>query len=442
MKTIHFMLLGAVAFLFVACSRPKGDEGGIRFDFGSESNVRGYVQVTEGMAFDAERGFGFESGYQPEAISLPGQSGSLLSDGVGGEESFFFSVAVPEGNHRVRLILAAGEKDSEVTVKAELRRLMVESLRIEAGTTKEVTFLVNTRQPNIAAIDEIEAGRVKLKEPREVTQEAWAWDDLLTLEFSGKRPIVCSLEVEPVDVPTVFLIGDSTVCDQSREPYTSWGQMITAFFKAEVAIANHAESGETYRDSLGRRRLDKILSVMKPGDYLFMQFGHNDQKQIKQGTGGPFTTYKEEMKAHVLGARSRGGVPVIVSSMERLAFDDQGRALVSLGEYAAACKQVAEELGVAFIDLNEPSRLLYEALESRGEGKAEQAFAPGDRTHHNNFGAYQIAKIVAQGIADSDLGLKAYLVDGFSYDPANPDSLDQFAVPASPIATNLRPLGD
>jgi lysophospholipase L1-like esterase len=142
-----------------------------------------------------------------------------------------------------------------------------------------------------------------------------------------------------VDVPTVFLLGDSTVCDQSREPYASWGQMLTRFFKPGVAIANHGESGETYRDSLGRRRLDKILSVMKPGDTLIMQFGHNDQKQIAAGTGGPFTTYKAEIKQHVDAVRQRGGIPVIVSPMERREFDENGRIKPTLADFAEAARQ-------------------------------------------------------------------------------------------------------
>lgn len=83
-----------------------------------------------------------------------------------------------------------------------------------------------------------------LKSPRETVQEAWAWDDRLTLEFNGAHPGVATLEVAKIDVPTVYLLGDSTVCDQPREPYNSWGQMLTRFLKPDVAVCNGAESGD------------------------------------------------------------------------------------------------------------------------------------------------------------------------------------------------------
>ena len=227
-----------------------------------------------------------------------------------------------------------------------------------------------------------------------------------------------------VEVPTIFLLGDSTVCDQSREPFCSWGQMLTRFFKPEVAIANHGESGETYRDSIGRRRLDKILSVMKPGDYLIMQFGHNDQKQVAAGTGGPFTTYKAEIRQHVDAVRRQGGIPVVVSPMERRGFDGNGRIKPSLADYAEASRQAARELQVAFIDLNAMSIPFYEAL---GPEKSKLAFARTgpdkvDNTHHDNYGAYELAKCIVQGIKDARLDIAKYIVDDFkTFDPGHPD---------------------
>ena len=134
------------------------------------------------------------------------------------------------------------------------------------------TFIVNVRTPKIA-----ERNRVHLK-PRETDGEIWDWDEKLTLEFNGTHPSVRALEIERADVSTVFLIGDSTVCDQPAEPWNSWGQMLPRFFKPDVAVANHAESGETVADSLRAQRFEKIFSLMKPGDYLVVQFGHNDQK--------------------------------------------------------------------------------------------------------------------------------------------------------------------
>jgi lysophospholipase L1-like esterase len=408
-----------------------------KFQFTAGQAIAGYTPVTPDLTYTKERGFGFEPG---TTVSAPDGGGFITSD-----KPFFFSVAVPEeGNFRVTVTLGDPQGESTTTIKAELRRLMVERFHTAAGQTGTVSFVVNTRTPKIPAIRDIKAGEVKLKAPRETTQEAWGWDNLITLEFNGARPCVRTVEIVRVDVPTIFLMGDSTVCDQSREPFNSWGQMLTRFFKPDVAVANHGESGETYRDSIGRRRLDKILSVMKPGDFLIMQFGHNDRKQVAAGTGGPFTTYKAEIKTHVDAVRKLGGIPVIVSPMELRVFDENGKIKPSLADYAEASRQAAQELGVAFIDLNAMSKLFYEAL---GPEKALLAFAPigpdkVDDTHHRAYGSYELAKCIVQSIRDDKLAIAKYIVDDFrGFDPAHPDPVEKFDVPPSPQFTNLRPLG-
>ncbi len=357
----------------------------------------------------------------------------------------YTTVDLTEGNYNVTVTLGDEKVATTTTIKAELRRLMLENVHTMPGEIVKRTFTVNVRTPEIAATGTIAAGQVKLKVPRESVQEAWAWDRALTLEVNGEHPGVRAVDIVAADVPTIFLIGDSTVCDQPGEPYNSWGQMLPRFFKPGVAVANHGESGETFRDSIARRRLDKILSVMKPGDLLLMQFGHNDQKQIKQGTGGPFTTYKAEMKAHVEGARARGGIPVIVSSMERRAFDPSGKVIPSLIEYADAARQVAQELKVPFIDLNAESKKFYEAL---GPEQSRVAFAepsPGkiDNTHHDNYGSYELAKIVVSGLRQAQVPLASYIADDFGqFDPSHPDPVATFAVPPSPTRLAERPLGD
>jgi lysophospholipase L1-like esterase len=153
---------------------------------------------------------------------------------------------------------------------------------------------------------------------REKTTEFAAWDDKLTLEFNGARPCICAVEIEKVGVPTIYLLGDSTVCDQPAEPWNSWGQMLPRFFNPEVAIANHAESGESLRSSIGAKRLDKVLSLMKQRDYLFIQYGHNDMKEKGEGVGA-FTTYKKDLKHFIAETRKKGGTPVLLTSMERKA---------------------------------------------------------------------------------------------------------------------------
>ena len=424
MKTRLLLPLLLIAPLFGAAAP-------LNFVFGSRPAASGATAVSAGAVFSKTSDFGFE----------PGAAVTATADGVASAQPFYFSAKLPaEGNYRVTVTFPGG---TDATVKAELRRLMIEHVEVPAGKTAKRSFIVNTRTPKITAVGDIKEGVVKLKVPRESVMEAWAWDDVLTLEFDGAHPAVGAIEIEPANVPTVFLIGDSTVCDQPKEPYSSWGQSFTRWFKPEVAIANHAESGETYRDSIGRRRLDKMLSVMKPGDWMIMQFGHNDQKQIAPGTGGPFTTYKAEIKTHVDAVRAHGGTPIVVSPMERRNFDANAKIKPSLADYAKASRDAAQELGVAFIDLNAMSIPFYEALEAHGPEFSRKAFAGQDNTHHDNYGSYELSKFIVQAIRDQKLPLAKFIVEDFhSVDPAHPDDVAAFTLPPSPNFTNQRPLGD
>ena len=236
--------------------------------------------------------------------------------------------------------------------------------------------------------------------PREKTNEWWAWDDKLTLEFNGTHPALQSLEIEKAAVPTVFLLGDSTVCDQPAEPWNSWGQMLPRFFKPDIAIANHAESGETIAGSLSAHRFDKVFSLMKPGDYLFLQFGHND---MKSRATNALEQYSEDFKRVIAETRAKGGTPVLVTSMERKA----GVEAPTLMGYPDAVRTVAKEGKCALIDLNAMSVVLYRALGTN----IGQAFQ--DPTHHNNYGSYELAQCVVAGIQQAKLPLAKFIVDEF-----------------------------
>src|SRR5262245_31317346 len=253
--------------------RAQTENRNFNFDFGNGPTRAPSTKVAADAVYSKELGYGYEPGADVKLIERSGdsaaESGSTASD-----KPFYFSVAVPEGNYRVTVRLGNRMATSNTTVKAELRRLMLENIKTEPGQFETRSFIVNVRTPQIPG------GKSVSLKPREKTSEAWAWDDKLTLEFNGSQPSLASLQIRPADdVPTIYLMGDSTVCDQSAEPWNSWGQMLTRFFKPEVAIANHAESGDSLRSALSARRLAKVTSVMKPGDYLFIQYGHNDMKE-------------------------------------------------------------------------------------------------------------------------------------------------------------------
>ena len=183
------------------------------------------------------------------------------------------------------------------------------------------------------------------------------------------------------------------------------------------------------RSSLGARRLDKVLSTMKRGDYLLIQYGHNDEKEKGEGVGA-FTTYKADLKKFVAGGRARGGTTILVTPVQRRTFDQQGRITNSHGDYPEAVRQVAREENVPLIDLNAMSKVLYE---SWGPDVSLQAFAPKDGTHHNNYGSYELAQCIVEGIRRNVPELSRFLQDRPVFNPARPDRLEDFKVPPSPI---------
>src|SRR4030095_3797041 len=392
--------LRIVCVLLICSSTSVIAQQVLHFDFGPTKAQIGYKRVRSDTFYSKTLGYGFEPGGNiacAERQTRVAPSGSCTS-----EKPFYFSVVLPEGNYIVRITFGDFEKESRTTVKAELRRLMLERVDTPAGKFVTRTFVVNVRTPAIAG-----GGEVKLKD-REKTTEAWAWDEKLTLEFNNTRPTVNSIEIARADdLPTIYLLGDSTVCDQPSEPYASWGQMLTRFFSANVVVANHAESGESLRSSLGARRLDKVMSTMKAGDYLIIQYGHNDEKEKGEGVGA-FTTYKADLKKFVAAARSRGATPILVTPMQRRTFDQSGKVTNSHGDYPEAVRQVAKEDGVVLVDLHAMSTRFYEAL---GPEKSKLAFKDGDGTHHNNYGSYELAKCVVEVIRQSKLGLAKFLVE-------------------------------
>jgi len=398
------MRLGMTGFFVLAlAAAPAGAQW--KFDFGSGKAESGYTRVAPAAAYSDDGGFGFEP-----------------ASAAGGP--VYFSVKVPEeGNYRVTVKLGDEKTETMTTIKAEIRRLMLVRVHTDPGKFETRQFLVNVRTPKIPGGTE-----VRLKD-REKTTEAMAWDNKLTLEFTDTHPGVRTVSIEKDDkVPTIFLAGDSTSTDQPREPFSSWGQSLPVFFKPEVAVANHGESGESLRGFFGEKRVDKVMSVIRPGDYLFIQMGHNDQKDKGEGVGA-FTTYKADLKRLGAMAKAKGAIPVFISPMARLSFGEDGKIVNTLGDYPEAVRQAAKEDGVALIDLNAMSVPFYEAL---GPVESHKAFAGKDTTHHSDYGSYELAKCIVQGIKDANLPIAKYLVPLPKFDPAHPDALDKFDVPAEP----------
>lgn len=410
----------------------------IEFSFGEPGNANAIV-LKAAESYSANRGYGFEFDSEKHVV-IRQESKTLFSN-----RPFYFSVRVPEGNYKIS-IGYKGLRDSiyKSTVRSESRRLQLEQIQINKNKTVEKSFVVNKKDALIRAGE-----YVSLKKPSE--PEKLDWDDRLTLEFQHTNNIAYIRLDRLADIPTIFLAGNSTVVNQEYEPWASWGQMISRFLDAKIAVANHAESGLALSSFLSSKRLDKILSIAKPGDYLFIEFGHNDQKE-KGEKAGAYNGYTERMRHFVKAFRAIGGTPVILTSTARRAFDTNGELQYTLNDYPDAARKVAEELQVPLIDLNKMTHTFYETLGVEGSKQAlvhypmntfpNQYRELADNTHFNTYGAYQIAKMVLQGIQNNGLGIREHIIDFKGYDPSRPDKFEDWEWPWSIRNSFVKPDGN
>ncbi len=394
------------------------------FSFGTKNTRDNAVNISEATIYNEATGFGFDFNTANNA--------KFSKQALTSKSSVYFSIKLPEGFYKVDLVLG-DKKCSETTVKAESRRLMIKELQVEKKDTVHYSFTVNVRTPKI---DNNSSIRIKDRDKSQLN-----WDDKLTLEFSGS-PAIQSINITPVsNITTIFLAGDSTVTDQDVEPWASWGQFFTNYLSSDVVVANYAESGSSLSAFKAVKRLDKILSLMKSGDYLFIEFAHNDEKQKGDGIG-PWESYTNYLKEYITKAREKEGIPILCTPTQRRAFNNNGTLRDTHGDFPDAMRKVAKEMHVPLIDITKMTTDMYE---SWGDEPSRLAFVqypantfPGqtkkleDNTHFNSFGANEIAKCVVQGIKDLNLDLQKYLRPNIpQYNPKKPNVISNWTLPMS-----------
>lgn len=343
---------------------------------------------------------------------------------------FYYSVKVPDGNYKVTVTLGSKKRAAATVVRAEARRLMVDEVATKKNKPQTFTFVVNKHSPKIN-----DKESVKLK-PDE--QGSPNWDDRLTLEFNGSAPSVERIQISrDTTATTLFLCGNSTVVDQPKEPYTSWGQMVPVWFDDNIAVCNIAESGLTAGTFLGQNRLDKILSLIKKGDYVFCEFGHNDQKEHSAGSGAWYN-FSYNLKKYIDLVRAKGGIIVFCTPTQRRRFDNEKKHIVEThGDYPDAMRAVAKREKVPVIELHDMTRTFFEALGYDNSTKAlvhypagtfpYQTKALADNTHFNPYGAYEISKMAVMGMKQLNLPIVKYLRPTWKdYDPAHPDDFKTY----------------
>lgn len=441
------MMKNRVGFLMLfICSLMFGQQTAFKFDFGGNRVENGFISITPTSKFDKKTGYGFMDISGLQAVDRGGNA--LTGDFITSNKPFYFSVAIPEGNYDITLNLGDTKGTSETTVRVENRRLMLNDVKTKQGEIVQKQISVHIKDSIIRNQIGEKIGIVKLK-PRET--KYLHWDNLLTIEFNDKAPKVCSVIIQPNTTgKTIYLTGDSTVVDAQYEPWASWGQMLPYFFVPNnVIIANYAESGETLKAFEDRHRIDKIWNRIKPGDYLFIQFGHNDQKAGNSTKSG----YRKRLTAWIQKAKKLDAIPVLVTSMNRRVFDENNKIVNTLDDFPDAMREISKEENVSLIDLNALSKKLFEAMGPEAAKKAfvyypansypNQSNALADDTHFNTYGAYELAKCVVKSIVDQNLPLKKYVSKNYTtFDPNTPDAAEKFHWPESIFMESLKPDGN
>lgn len=223
--------------------------------------------------------------------------------------------------------------------------------------------------------------------------------------------------------PTIYGIGDSTMANKiqpDKNPERGWGQMLPLFFNDAITIDNRAVNGRSTKSFIEEKRWDTIYKLLKPGDYVFIQFGHNDQKE-KDSTRytNPHTTYRHNLIRFVNEAREKGAIPILFSSIARRNFNEQGVLIGTHGDYPLETRLVAQEYKVAFIDMEYYSELLEQSYGPEKSKKLYLHYKAGeipfykegkaDDTHLSVEGATVIANIAIKELAKTKLDLVKYI---------------------------------
>ena len=245
---------------------------------------------------------------------------------------------------------------------------------------------------------------------------------------------------------TVFMIGDSTMANKDTtggKQERGWGMVLQQYFDNHVVVDNHAVNGRSTKSFINEGRWDKVLAKIKPGDYVFIQFGHNDEKPQPDRHTDPGSTFDDNLRKFVNDTRSKGGIPVLFNAVVRRNFalkvqkNDDDEKLRNLdaksgnnvlegdtlydthGDYRLTPANVAKEMDVVFIDANAITHELEQGLGREASKKLHMIFAPGehpslpkgrwDNTHYNIYGANQVAVLLIKAVGDQIPQIKAHL---------------------------------
>ncbi len=271
---------------------------------------------------------------------------------------------------------------------------------------------------------------------------------LSSLFIALALPALAATAQVPADSVTVFMIGDSTMANKPLDKENQergWGQMLPIYFEGPIKVDNHAVNGRSSKSFIDEGRWEKVREQIRPGDYVIIQFGHNDEKaKSPDRYTVPGSTFDANLKKFVSETREKGGTPILMNSIVRRNFpangiaaaqtDDrqktwkkglenypaEGDTLVDThGDYRIAPRNVAEEMGVAFVDMN---ALTHELVQGLGKDASKSLymwmpvgvyeFAPNgriDNTHLNVFGGIVVSRLAVNALAEKVPTLRPYI---------------------------------
>lgn len=257
--------------------------------------------------------------------------------------------------------------------------------------------------------------------------------------------LLTSFRTDTRDVTTIFMIGDSTMANKPLDgdnPERGWGQMLPGFFTEDIRVDNHARNGRSSKSFIDEGLWEQVRTQIRKGDYVFIQFGHNDEKPKPDRHTDPGTTFDANLRRFVEETRAKGGIPVLFNSIVRRNFfhnpnavtdDDlrrekvegtalEGDSLIDThGAYLESPRRVAAKLDVPFVDLN---RLTHDLVQGMGRETSKSLFCwvPAntyaacpkgrqDNTHLNIYGARRVARLAVNALAEAVPALKPYIRD-------------------------------
>lgn len=263
--------------------------------------------------------------------------------------------------------------------------------------------------------------------------------------------ILCSmltlvLMTASTKITTIFVIGDSTAAEKSnpaKTPERGWGMVLQGCFDDKIIVDNHAVNGRSSKSFIDEGRWQKVLDKIKPGDYVFIQFGHNDEKPKPDRHTDPGTTFDANLKKYVMETREKGGIPVLFNAVVRRCYyieslknddDEKLRNTVFDGEekinsdtlidthgaYVVAPRNVAKALDVPFVDATKITHDIETSLGIIESRKLHMWYKPGevasipqgrkDNTHYNIYGAHIIANALADAVGEQVPALKKHIL--------------------------------